>query len=91
MPAAKDLVSAAYDYLAGRLDFRELYALAVEVDPSLFFEDAESFPARLSGLVLHAKALQDDGLMSPEEIRSEVMEILKDEALLHMQEAGARR
>lgn len=85
-----ELLRAAYDYLAGRTSFGELYDIALTLSLGLFEKDPESLLSRLAAHVIHAEVLDRDRLLTPEEIRGEIADLLKGEALTHLREQAAR-
>ena len=78
MPTSDDLVSVAFDYLAGRAAFPELYALSLELEPAL---PADSLPARLAGEVILAEAEEHSGSRTREDTRRRIADLLKAETL----------
>lgn len=84
MSSPEDFVTAAYQFLADGRSFRELHVLATEVDLELFFTQKDSLASRLSAEVMGAAAEQADGLLSPDEARERVMEVLRIESLRHL-------
>jgi hypothetical protein len=85
MHTSDDLVSIAFDYLAGRAAFPELYAMALELEPALPPGD---LPSRLAGEVILAEAEEHSASRTREDTRRRIADLLKAEALRGMRVAS---
>jgi hypothetical protein len=84
--SAQNLVTAAYDYLAGELEFAALYDAALDLDERGL--GTESLPRRLAGLVLLAEGEEAAGAYTHEDTRRRIAGLLREEAIAGLRGRG---